>query len=156
MINIYFFTSLLFIAAFSFINIINNDKHYNSSLNKGNDFFKPFGHIIPAILLIVIYFSFRIEIATYWNQLITDSTIKLNLNHESSISKIQYDYDLLRFKTIWIYIYSLFFFSILLLVNIRLLKILQLGLINLGLSAIVIIFFLFEALFVLSELRDSY
>lgn len=154
--NIYFLTSLLFIAAFSFINLINNDKQYTSSIGKGNDFFKIVGHIVPAILLIVIYFSFRVEITTYWNQLFDDSTIKLNLNDESSISKIQYDYDILRFKTIWIYIYSLFFFSILSLVNIRLLKNLQLGMINLGLSAVVIIFFLFEVLFVLSELRDSY
>jgi len=156
LLNIYFLTSLLFIAAFSFINLINNDKQYTSSFGKGNDFFKLIGHIVPAILLIVIYFSFRVEITTYWNQLFTDSTIKLNLNDESSISKIHSDFDLLRFKTIWIYIYSLFFFSILSLVNIRLLKKLQLGMINLGLSAVVIIFFLFEALFVLSELRDSY
>ena len=64
--------------------------------------------------------------------------------------------DLLSFKSIWIINYSLLFVSVLTIVNLKKIRNQQLGLINVGLTVLVIVVFLTQGLYVLSELRESY
>jgi len=155
LLNINFLTSLLFIAAFGFINFLNQRKDYQSALISQKELLKLVSFAIPGILLFTLYYAFRIEIANYWDQLYTDSALTIAAENQK-YPRIQFNYDLIRFKTIWIINYSLLFVSILSFINFRKLKNQQLGLINLGLNTLIIAVFLIQGLYVLSELRESY
>ena len=111
--------------------------------------------LIPATLLIVLYYSFRIEIATYWNQLYLDSS-KLAENANHPISDHIQDSDLLKFQSVWIINYSLLMISLLSFFNIKKLKSFDLGVVTLILSSICLVVFLVQGLSDLGSLRDSY
>lgn len=154
-INVNFLTSILFIAAFALINFLNQNKNYPSYLETQKGIFKAFHFAIPAILIFTIYYAFRMEIATYWNQLYTDSAIKINSDNQQ-YPDYYWNNDLRWFKLIWIINYSLLFVSILSFVNLKKLKHQQLGLINLGLIVFALVVFLTQGLYNLSELRENY
>jgi uncharacterized membrane protein len=153
--NVNFLTSILFIAAFGFINLLHQNKKYTSAIESQKGISDIISFSIPAILLCTLYYAFRMEIATYWNQLFVDSALIINSESEE-YPNYYMNYDLSRFKTIWIFNYSLLFVSILSFVNIRKLRNQQLGLLNLGLIILVLSVFLIQGLYVLSELRESY
>lgn len=155
LLNVNFLTSILFIAAFVFINMLNQKKKYTSYLETQSRIFKTVSFAIPAILIFTIYYAFRMEIASYWNQRYTDSEIKINLENQDYFSHY-WNYDLISFKTIWVINYSLLFVSILSFANLRKLKNKQLGLINLALIVLTLIVFLTQGLYNLSELRATY
>ncbi|MHC1773930.1 MAG: DUF2339 domain-containing protein [Lentimicrobium sp.] len=155
LLNIIFLTSILFISAFGFINILNRNSKYTSELSIHKGISKIMSFVIPAILLFTIYYAFRIEIETYWDQLLKDSELIIRSNNQQYPDYFQ-DYDLNKFKTVWIINYSLFFVSLLAFVNIRNLKNQQLGVISLCLIAFTLAVFLIQGLYDLSELRESY
>lgn len=148
--NVHFLSSLLFVASFSFIAILNLNKKYSSSFVANKEFQKIISFSIYTILLGSVYGTFSVEITNYWNQLYIDSSLSTNEYGQ------YYNYDLKKFKTIWLLNYSMLFFTILSFVNIKKIKNRQLGLINLGLNTIAITFFLTLGLYQLSELRDSF
>ena len=152
--NINFLTSILCIAAFAFINFLNISKKYPSSIDVNDSIAKLMKFVIPVILLIVLYHSFRLEIETYCDQVYKNSRIEIQT--DSQYTYPQFDYDISKYKTIWVINYSLFFMIALSVVNIKKLKNRVLGLFNLGLNAFTIFAFLVMGLLVLSELRDSY
>ena len=152
--NINFLTSILCIAAFGFINFLNFSKKYPSSIDVDEAFVKIMKFVIPIILLIVLYHSFRLEIETYCDQLYKNSRIELQTDSQYTYS--QFDYDLRKYKMIWVVNYSLFFMIALSIINIKKFKNRVLGLFNLGLNSFVIFAFLVMGLLVLSELRNSY
>lgn len=157
LLNIYFLTSILFITAFVWINRVNaKTKYEHVSERKG---FQKGVHtimssLIPAILLITVYYAFRLEIANYWDQLEADSA--LTISDASGSVRYFRDEDLGRFKSVWIINYSLLFAALLAIVNFRKIKSQRLGLLSLGLIFIAIAVFLSEGLYVLGELRESY
>lgn len=153
--NVNFLTSVLFITAFALINLLNQNKNYPSYVETQKGIFKVFHFAMPAILIISMYYAFRVEIATYWNQLYTDSAIQLKSDNEE-FPIYYWNNNLQWFKSIWIQNYTLLFFSILSFVNLRKLKNQQLGLISLGLNVLAIVFFLTEGINNLSELREEY
>lgn len=153
--NIHFLTSVLFILAFGFIHILNGNKNYPSPATSSKSLGKLISFSIPAILIAVIYFAFRLEIANYWYQLYTDSEIVLNPENQD-YSNYYKNYDLKKFKSIWILNYSMFFVSLLAFLNFRKLKNQLLGYINMGLMVIILMVFLTQGLYELSELRESY
>lgn len=155
LLNVNFLTSILFIAAFGFINLLNRNKKYTSALESQKGISKLISFSVPAILLFTLYYAFRMEISTYWNQLYVDSALIIN-SESQEYSNYYWNYDLSRFKTVWIINYSLLFVSILSFVNLKKLKNQQLGLINLGLIVFALFVFLTQGLYVLSELRESY
>ena len=152
--NINFLSSLLFILAIGFINYFNSKKEYSKAIISNKTLSNIITFSIPAILIIAVYYSFRIEIANYWNQLYIDSEviIKSNKNYPSHY----WNSDLRKFKIIWIINYSLLFVSLLAYLNLKKIKNLKLGLVNLGLIILIIIVFLAQGLYTLSELRESY
>lgn len=150
LLNINFLSSLLFIAAFSYITFLNSNKKYLPSLSSRKEFQQLVSFLIPAVLLSTIYMAFRLEIGNYFDQLFADSKLTMNEYEEF------YNYDLRNFKTIWIINYSLLFLSVLSFVNIKKLKNRQLGLVNLALIIVAVSIFLTQGLYVLSELRESY
>jgi uncharacterized membrane protein len=153
--NINFLTSILVIGFFGFINVIDRNKKYISPLNMKANPFRLFSYIIPALFLIILYSSFSMEIENYWNQLYKDSVIQTNKDSNLFLSYLRNN-DLLKFSNIWLLDYSLLFFSILSFVNIRKLKNSQLGIINLFFNALVMLVFLAQGLYLISELRESY
>lgn len=151
-INVHFLTSILFILFFSFIAVLNQNKKYTSPLTDREELLMITSFLIPAILVFALYYSFFLEIANYWKQLYHDSDLIINGELEQRYTNS----DLLKFKSIWLINYSLLFFSLLSLVNIRKLKNQLLGFTNLGLNVLVLLVFLFLGLYSLSELRDTY
>ena len=151
--NIHFLTSLLFIVAFFFINKVNLNKNYPSPLKQENKLGWLMAFIMPGILITTIYCAFRIEITSYFTQLFNASEI---LTDNGFGQSIQFDWDLTNFRITWVLNYSLLFLAALSFVNIKKIKLQQLGLINLVLSALAIGFFLTQGLYAISELRESY
>jgi hypothetical protein len=152
--NINFLTSILFIASFIFINILNNNKKFTSTLYRNQQFLRIMNFIMPGILLTVLYFSFYLEITHFWNQLFTDTTVTI---HNGPLGSQQYtNPNIPGYSTLSILIYSLLFFSILTFINLLKFKNSLLGFINLGFSAITIGLFLILGLLTLSALRESY
>lgn len=155
LLNINFLSSLLFIAAFAGICTLNRSKKYTSLLKINNPLLDIFSFVIPGILLFSIYYAFRIEIATYWDQLYKNSEIVIKEKVQGSRSTY-INNDLKAYKTVWIINYTLLFLTILSFVNIKKIKDRQLGFINLALNVLAIVAFLLQGLYTLSELRESY
>lgn len=153
--NIHFLSSLLFISAFGFINRLNQNKKYTSPFVSQKIISKVVAFAIPGILLFTIYYAFRIEIETYWNQLFADSIVKIPLENSAYPDSIFND-DVNEFKVIWVINYSLLFVSALAWVNVKWIKSRQLAIVNTGLIILTLVVFLGEGLYVLSELRESY
>lgn len=150
--NLNFLNSLLFIASFGFINFLNNDKCHSSALNARIEFRQLINFLMPAILLSVIYFAFRLEIASYFRQLYEYSVVEIDPITKS----VQKNKELLMFKSLWLTIYTLFFLTVLSYANILKLKLKKLGYINLSLIVIAILVFLINDLFILGNLRQTY
>ena len=153
LLNAKFLSSLLTVASFGFISFIERSD-YQAPFRSGDELQKIISYSIAAVFLITLYYLFRCEIAIYWDQLYNSSMIEISKNGQLIPEKI-WNEDINNFKIIWILNYSLLFFSLLSIFNIRILHNRGLGVINLILNGIVILFFLTQGLFVLSELRDS-
>jgi len=153
--NINFLSSLLFIAAFSSIYLLNRNKKYFSASHGNKGLQNIVSFVIPAILLFTIYYACRMEIATYWNQLYKSSEIVINAKGQNHGEHYR-NTDLPAFRTIWIINYSALFLIILSFVNIKKIKDRQLAFITLALNTMTIIVFLLPGLYALSELRDSW
>ncbi len=152
--NITFITSILFLAAFGFINWINKTTQQVNEISKGNTIFKIMSFAIPGILLLVLYSSFFLEIQFYWDTLYYDSEVAMTGENQYDYSK--FNYDLKGFGKIWLLNYSLLFIAALIYVNIKKLKNRVLGIVSLTLGLLVLFMFLTTGLYGLSELRESY
>jgi uncharacterized membrane protein len=153
--NVNFLTSIIFIASFVFINLLNRRTTNSSQPASLKNLFEVFEYVIPTILISIIYFAFRMEIANYWDQLYTDSLITIN-SEDQEYPQQYWNYDLYSFKSVWLLNFSLLFIAVLSFVNLRKVKNRELGLLNLGLIVIVIFLFLTEGLINLSALRVRY
>jgi len=152
--NVQFLSSLIFIASLVFILFLfNSDTYKRPTLPK---FWKSLMNLsLPAIAFISIYFSIHFEIENYWNQLLVQSAIEVNQGEFENIKIIE-NQNLHLYKSAWLSIYSLIFFTAFSLLNAIKIKNVRLGNFNLIMSGIVLYIFLLGGLFTLSELRESY
>lgn len=152
-INVQFLSTLVFIVFLGSILYYYNQKKYAapSSIKILSDviYFS-----IPAILLFVVYFSIRNEIANYFNQLYAQSAVEISSNGDNT--QFINNYGLLNFKSLWIINYSLLFFTALSILNIKKYKSKQLAKFSLLFNALVLVVFLTFGLYVLSDLREAY
>jgi len=137
--NISFLGSVLFIAAFIFV--FYTDHGYKrisgttlKTLNTGIISFS-----LLMTLILVVYFTFRLEISNYCHQQHTD---KVHL------------YRLTYIQSIWIINFSMLYILLVALLNLFKLKSSWLGLANMGFIIVVLAIFLSQGLFALSEIRD--
>jgi len=152
--NINFLTSLLFIASFAFINILNQKDQFTSALKKSKALLMSFNFIIPGILLLVLYLSVFMEITGYWGQQYASTMITADKGADGTM---QYANEMIPvYKTVSTFIYSLLFLSLLGYYNVLRLKKNLLGLINLGFSFAAVGLFLTFGLIALGELRETY
>jgi hypothetical protein len=154
LLNINFLTSVLFISSFAFINILNYQKKYISRFSSNKILTGIMNFSIPAILILGIYFSFVMEITTFWNQLYVDSM--QTVDKDLTVPQHFWNEDIMKYSTVSIINYSLLFLSVLSFVNILKIKGSLLGLINLVLNAVALGLFLTVGLFVIGELRGSF
>lgn len=161
--NVNFLSSVLFMVAFTFIQIVNQRKVATSDPQIQNTLPKLFSYVIPIILIITVYGAFRMEIANYWNQLYWDSSIEMKqeTGGESEISfspetVYHRDGDLKSFKSIWLFNYTLVFASALSFLYLKRIRNSNLGLLSLVLLVVTLLFFLSRGLVALSDLRESY
>ncbi|MFC5282331.1 DUF2339 domain-containing protein [Pedobacter alpinus] len=152
--NVYFLTGIIFVAAFSFINKLFYSNKYKSALTTQKNI-NLIGYSITGMFLLVLYWVFRMEIVRYWDQLFTDSIIEIKTAKQTYPNQY-YNFDLRHLSTIWVINYSLLFFSILSIFNIKALKNRQFAFVNLAFNTVVLLAFLIQGLYVLSELRESY
>jgi uncharacterized membrane protein len=153
--NQYFLTSILFLIAFGFINWL-DFKHKNTLVFRFK-FLQILTFLAPSILVFTAYYALQIEISTYWNQKYEASQIVIPaIDSINDYDKYIYQTDYLKFKSIWTFIYALFFGGIIAITNIKFFKNKYLSNINLAFNFIVIILFLSQGILILKELRTSY
>lgn len=148
--NIQFLSSLLFIGAFVFIFLLNQNKKYPSVLIFQKEMLIRVSYIIPVAVLICIYMTFFNEIAAIFNQEFMRSEIKSPEGYDI------HNYAIISVKTIWLINYSLLFTAVVGLVNVKWIKNRSLTNILPAISTVVVFIFLILGLYYLSELRDNY
>ena len=153
--NVNFLTSVLVIAAFGFINWLNRKEEYVSPLASSHGFPRIISFLIPAIFLFVIFYAFRMEIAYYWKQAYANSWITVNPNSDE-FSSTYSNRDLSRYKTLWIFIYTLTFLSGLIFLNLKRIQSKQLGAITIVISVLTIFLALAIGFGNLEDLQKSY
>ncbi len=153
--NIHFLSSLLFIAAFIFINILNSSKENGVQESSQKPIAKGISYLLPAILLFTIYYAVRLEIENFWDQLFINSVLPLSPANQSNPEQI-FNYDLLQFKAIWVINYTLLYGSLLAWVNMGKWKHPNLGLFNIVFILLTLVAFFMQGLLHLSTLRESY
>ena len=149
-----FLTALIFIVIFILVNILNSKKHAASTHYKSRTVYRVIQFIIPSILIIVAYWAFRVEIEVYWAQLYNSSEIKIFGNDDEYF--YQRNYDLKGFRVIWVLGYTMFFFTLLSIINLRKIKSLRLMRVTSFLMAVTLVVFLVQGLSILGSLRESY
>lgn len=152
--NITFLTSLIFIAAFGFINWINRKEYASADASNKHWMQKFMAFGIPIIFLIAIFGAFYTEIQYYWDKQYWLSAIESSPTEEYPYRT--YNSDLRSFGNIWSLNFTLFFVSALAFINIKILKNRILGIVTLGLCLLVTILFLTTGLYIISVLRESF
>jgi uncharacterized membrane protein len=151
--NLNFMNSLLCIIGFGFITKLFFDKKYVPALTspKSKSFYEILYFALPTIFIVVVYFTFSVEIQCYWNQLFI---------HSEAISDGNYytnkNYSFLRLKIIWLINYTMVFMALLSFVNIKKIKNEILAYINLSANVLTILVFLINGLVTLKALRYLY
>jgi uncharacterized membrane protein len=153
--NFQFLTSVLFIAAFGFINYLRNRLQTATETTQKKPLAVIAGLLLPGILLFVIYYSLRLELEDYWNQRYAASEIKIK-DPAGDWDTYQWNYDLVKFRILWVLQYSMFFVAALALVNHWKIRSRQLTTVCLILAAAALLAYLTYGLYSLSLLRDSY
>ena len=143
--NIQFLTSILFVGALTFINYI----YHKFSEKKTNLLSITFG----VLLLIVTYYTFSLEISNYINRLDYEFSKSIAVSETDFYYYPRYYND---YKFIWLFNYTLLFFSIVSFLNIKKWKMRVPGNVNSIVNTIIMLIFLSGGLYTLSELRQDY
>jgi hypothetical protein len=138
-----------------FICYLDSSKSYRSPYADQEDLRKLVSFSFSAILLFVLYFSFQTEISAFWTDQYNKSFLKIPAVGQDSPTKV-WNTAILHMKDIWIMNYSCLFFFVLSLINIKKLKSVTWGNINLIINAVLVLFFLIVGLYIISELREDY
>lgn len=147
--NTMFFTSVLFIACFGFIQFISSNNKNFRAFPTESIFSSAAAVLIPVILISISYFAILLELEHYGNLLYYGTKI-------SAKNGFIYDEALPHFKTLWSIIFSLFYFTVLAILNLKMFKNARLAYICGGLLGVFMLVFLTSGLLALSSLRDLY
>ncbi|MDY8137797.1 DUF2339 domain-containing protein [Aquimarina sp. 2201CG5-10] len=156
--NINMLTSIGCITSFWFIYTIHRNKNFSFPWPNLQWWYKMLTIGLVFLLITTIYFAFRIEIATYWNQVYADIDVLSINNTDSDYTFSIYDQlnDIRDFKAIWLINYTLLFLIIVSFINIKKIKDSVFGYVTLIVNLLMTLFFLTRGLYLLSELRESY
>ncbi|MEX2233619.1 MAG: DUF2339 domain-containing protein [Cyclobacteriaceae bacterium] len=148
--NVHFLTSMLVGAAFIFILRVSK-RHANTDVYRNvSAMHKLFTIGVPVLTVIVFYGGFFKEIEAFWNNQYSASRMVVQ-----GSDGIEYNHDLLHFKSIWLIIYSSIFATLLCLVQVKLRTHLS-GFACLAINSVVLFTFITAGLLDLSALRSSF
>lgn len=153
-VNAHFLTSILFSGAFGYILYLDQDTRYTSAFGSDKEIGLVISYCISGMFVISLYLTFLLELQMYWDQLYTDS--KQLVHYQGMGDRPMYNRDLLRFKSVWMILYSFIFAIILIWANIQQFKRKVLGKVNEGVVSAFLFVFLIWGLWELGELRESY
>ena len=153
--NVQLLSSLIFIAAFAFINRVNFNQKYTLKPKNLHSYRRLFNFTIPGMLIFALYGALLLEVMAYFDQQYLQSFVEIKVNQLGDV-RSYYDSDIPKFKGIWMMNYTLFFISILCFMNAFKIRNPGLKLVNLVAALLVLIVFLNGVLTVLGALRDSY
>lgn len=117
-------------------------------------FGKILGYALPTMLIIITYCTFRIELATFFENLY--QATKLNKSAVGSEINLVYNEDYPLLSACCAYIFTFIFASALTFLNLRYFKSKVMANVNVFINLVVILAFLTYGLLILSELRDNY
>lgn len=152
--NMEFLSSMLVVSSFTFIYFVSRNSKIEEGENSSPIYI--FSILFPLLFLMVVYFSFFIEINLNWNNIQIRTSFEPDregfwIKQFDNLNK-----DVFLFKNIWIQNYTLFFASLLSFVNFKWIK-------NKNFNAFLFVFnltlflvFFASGLNTLTELRESY
>ena len=152
--NVGFLTAVIFMVCFVWM--LNISKKESEKPAEWIWMRQILSYSIPSILLFVVYITFSMEISKHFNNLFELSKINTTPKGNPDYAAYQYNYNYEKLKTAWIYVYTLFFASALTYFNLKRLKNETLAIACLAINLLVIVAFLTNGLYNLSELRDAY
>jgi len=113
--NIHFLTGIWVSITLYLIHRMNMNTNFDRPI-KHKDFAQLINYGIPVVNLVVLYFTFYIEIGYYWEARMAQTAIPVTTETNSYE---EYNYDLLLFKSLWQLNFSAFFGIILSLLCLR-------------------------------------
>lgn len=149
-----FYTSAVFCAALGLILLLHLKREYISPVQEGTWLAQMVNYMLPGMLILVLYFTFRNELAASFNHahmqmVLNQSPVPIDkLTVENSSNG--------NIKSIWLVNFSMMFFALLAALNAFRFRNMSLGLAAFWLNVITLLVFLFKTLYDLSELRFVY
>ncbi len=149
-----FYTSAVFCAALGSILLLHLKKEYKSPVPEGTWLAQMVNYLLPGMLILVLYFTFRNELAAAFNQ----ASLQPALNPlPDGINKLTGEESGREYlKPVWLGNYSLLFFGLLSAINTFRFRNLTLGIAVFWLNVLTLIVFLLKGLYDLGELRFAY
>ena len=153
--NANFYSSLAVTLLFAFVAILGISQKYTSPKFK-SEYLKVFSSVfIPTMLVAIAYFTFGIEIFSYWTQKYSASAMLVPSNDTFEQIKV-FNKTLLSYRAIWLINYSLLFFGLISYLTSLSKKNESLGKALLTLTLLSVGVFLAYGLYLFGELRDVY
>ena len=153
--SINFYSSLATTLLFGLVMALSISKRYPAPEFK-SAFHKAFAQFfLPTMFVVIAYFTFEIEIYSYWTQQYSASMLLIPTD-DPEVQAQLFNVSLLKYRTIWLINYSLLFFGIVSYLASFSKKNEQLGKALMGLTFITIVVFLGRGLYLISELRTLY
>jgi uncharacterized membrane protein len=155
--NITFLTSIMAVASLGGMMYIYRTRPLPLEERKRFDIYGVIDYALPAILVLITYFTFSNEIINYFDSVIQKTAVQIDLKGDIAYGTgVTYDYDLTLFETLWRLNYTMLFILILGLVVKKLWRNEVIGWIVWSLEALTILLFLIIGLITLESLRENY
>lgn len=151
--NAGFLLNAIFVAGFGFLSYLHFKTKEKLDIKK-RDTLGLLSNILPSIFLIILYFSFFIEISLFWTQGYGASGVTENIDNVSVSVPMNDSY--LKFNFISLLIYSMSFFTVLAWINQRFIKERKLAMVSLILMSVTLFLFISGGQQVLRELWNSW
>jgi uncharacterized membrane protein len=150
-----FYSSLAVTLLFAFVAILGISQKYTSPIFK-SEYLKVVSSLfIPAMFVAIAYFTFGIEIFSYWTQKYSASAVLVPSNDTFEQIEV-FNKTLLSYRTIWLVNYSLLFFGLISYLTSLSKKNESLGKALLTLTLISVGVFLAYGLYLFGELREDF
>lgn len=154
--NISFLSSLMVSLSFAYVFFLNRNKKPLFENSTFTSWQSIMNILIPSFLILTVYFSIRLEIANYWNQLYHDSEITLLTSGDDPYPYSSWNTDLKSYKKIWLINFTLLFVSAISWLNVALKSKAFYCWINQVISIALYPICFAIGLWEISELRESY
>jgi hypothetical protein len=152
--NIYFLTTFIYIAALVFMNLIKQSFKRDSHLFEPASVSSLLDYFLPILLIIVTFCIGDIEISCYWNQLSKHLNYPINYSAQDNDNEMSISvFD--NFKSIWVLFYSMIYFLLLAVLNLKKIKNYHLAWFNIIMSITMLLVFVTFGCQTLNYLHDS-